>query len=179
MIISRPRSPRPALYGAVPRGFGAVTDSALPTTDAPFVAGARSVYVAQVQQELADNGYDPGPIDGVVGPDTLNAFSDALAALGKSPSPEARSTVGANISSSSELAAALPSAFAWDAEARGIRGTPGPTAPEQTIAMGPSDAAAAAAKYGIDGASTVPWGWIGLGAAVAGIGGGLLWLARK
>jgi hypothetical protein len=42
-------------------------------------AGARTTHVREVQQALLTAGYDPGPIDGVMGPRTKSALRKYIA----------------------------------------------------------------------------------------------------
>jgi hypothetical protein len=42
-------------------------------------AGARTSHVREVQQALVDAGYDPGPIDGIMGPRTKAALRKYIA----------------------------------------------------------------------------------------------------
>ncbi len=42
-------------------------------------AGARAGHVREVQQALRDAGYDPGPIDGIMGPRTRSALRTYIA----------------------------------------------------------------------------------------------------
>ena len=42
-------------------------------------AGARTSHVREVQQALVDAGYDPGPIDGIMGPRTKSALRKYIA----------------------------------------------------------------------------------------------------
>ncbi len=41
--------------------------------------GARAAHVREVQQALRDAGYDPGPIDGIMGPRTRSALRRYIA----------------------------------------------------------------------------------------------------
>lgn len=176
MALGNLRAPGARLYGAVPRGFGSAQSAIpLPTADVPFTIGARSSWVAEVQSILAAAGFDPGEIDGAVGPRTLRALESALAALASSPSPEARREVANSGDSAMDLAFTLRMGFQYDRQVRGGT-TPRPIEPETTIRMGPADAANAEAGYL---GRRPPWGWIAGGMlALAGIGFGIA-MARR
>lgn len=162
-------------------GFGAAPTSgiALPDSDVAFTTGSRSVYVAQVQSILKANGYDPGLVDGVVGPRTIAALEAAINRLAISMSPDARNTIAAAGSTAAGLAEALTAAFGYDAELRQSPGSPVPTAPEQNIAMGPDEAAKMAGRLGLGVSTGFPWKWVGIGAAVLAMGAAAVWFARR
>ena len=161
-------------------GFGAAPASgvALPGSDVEFTTNARSVYVAQVQTILKSRGYDPGDVDGVVGPRTVMALQAAMERLAHSLSPDARAAVASSGSSAAGLAQSLSVAFAYDDELRQDTGSPSqPVAPDALIPMGPGDVAGMERELGLGAASAVPWGWIGLGAAA--LVGGAIYFARR
>jgi peptidoglycan hydrolase-like protein with peptidoglycan-binding domain len=53
-------------------------------TQSATIGGGQSI-VAEVQQDLANQGYNPGPVDGVMGPSTSNAIAMYQGDHGLSP----------------------------------------------------------------------------------------------
>lgn len=74
------------LLAAVPTGIGFAQN-----TKASKVRGAstaRPEHVRELQEALAKSGYDPGPIDGIMGPRTKDALRKYMAVPPpKEPSP--------------------------------------------------------------------------------------------
>lgn len=169
-------------FGAVrARGFGATSSVPLPSTDSRWENGARNVYVAMVQATLRDNGFDPGPIDGIVGPLTLAADARAMKYLLGSISRDARIAMASVEPMASNRWQAYLAAFAWDADARGVKpggGTPPPSSPDETIPMGPQDLARTERDFGLAGG--IPrWAWWAGGAVAAVAVVGIVVAARR
>ena len=57
-------------------------DSQTPTDQAPYAGGTDAQLVKSIQSGLADMGYDPGPVDNIMGPRTAAALRQYQAIIG-------------------------------------------------------------------------------------------------
>ena len=74
------------LLAAVPTGTGFAQPAK--SSKAGSVSAARPEHVRELQEALAKSGYDPGPIDGIMGPRTKEALRKYIAVPPpKEPSP--------------------------------------------------------------------------------------------
>ena len=77
------QSPASAQSGAKPAGAKAATpEAATPKPVAPAIAApkqSRTARVRELQEALAQAGYDPGPVDGIFGPRTKAALRKYVA----------------------------------------------------------------------------------------------------
>ena len=74
------------LLAAVPMGTGFAQGTKAPKVRS--ATAARPEHVRELQEALAKSGYDPGPVDGIMGPRTKDALRKYMAVPPpKEPSP--------------------------------------------------------------------------------------------
>lgn len=157
-----------------------VAPTASPTvSDVPLVSNARGASVAALQSLLASWGFSPGPIDGILGPQTITAINAAWVSLGASASSTVREKVTNNWMAYGNVGAllgALNAALQTDAMLTGrkpLGQAPVAAAPSQAIQMSAVDARDVQVELGLQPKSGVPaWAWwlLGGGVALAAVG---------
>jgi putative peptidoglycan binding protein len=76
------------LLAAVPTGTGFTQPAKASKSKTGSVSAARPEHVRELQEALAKSGYDPGPVDGIMGPRTKEALRKYMAVPPpKEPSP--------------------------------------------------------------------------------------------
>ncbi len=80
-----------------------------------LASGYSHNYIAKIQKELIELGYDPGPVDGLMGPQTRSAIKAFQRSIGKRPTGRVTKTLQWQLKNMLNSAAA---GFSQEAEER-------------------------------------------------------------